>query len=139
MSERIFLDTNVLVYLFDNDAPNKQNRAREIFSRQEFRSRVTISTQVLQEFYVAVTRKLAKPLEPNVAYQAAQDLAVLPVIQVDIPMILSAVSRSQTDQISFWDSLIIQAALAGGVKRLYSEDLQHGRIIEGMYIENPFI
>ncbi|HEX3036626.1 MAG TPA: PIN domain-containing protein [Thermodesulfobacteriota bacterium] len=60
MSERIFLDTNVLVYLFDNDAPDKQNRAREIFSRQEFRSRVIISTQVLQEFYVAATRKLAK-------------------------------------------------------------------------------
>lgn len=80
-----------------------------------------------------------KPLEPNVAYQAVQDLAVLPVIQVDIPIILSAISRSQADQISFWDALIIQAALAGGAKRLYTEDLQHGRTIEGMYIENPFV
>ncbi len=139
MNDRIFLDTNVVVYLFDNDSPEKQSRAREIFSREDFRGRIIISTQVLQEFYVSVTRKLAEPLEPNMAYRAVRDLAVLPVVQVDTSMIFSAISRSQTDQVSFWDALIIQAALVGGARWLYTEDLQHGRIIEGMHIENPFI
>lgn len=139
MSDRIFLDTNVAVYLFDNDAPEKQRRAREIFSSEDLRGRIIISTQVLQEFYVSVMRKLAEPLEPDVAYQAVQALAALPVVQVDTPMIFSAISRSQTDQVSFWDALIIQAALLGGAKQLYSEDLQHGRIIEAMRVENPFL
>jgi predicted nucleic acid-binding protein len=139
MSDRIFLDTNVLVYLFDKDSPEKQRCAREILSSKELQGRIIISTQVLQEFYVAVTRKLAEPLETDAAAQAVRNLATLPVVQVDSSMILSAISRSRTDQLSFWDSLIIQSALAGGAGRLYTEDLQHGRVIEGMRIENPFL
>lgn len=135
---RVFLDTNIAVYLFDTDAPSKQQRAQEIFSDRDYRGRLMISTQVLQEFYVSVTRKLAKPLEPETAYRAVQDLAVLPIIQVDAPLILSAISRSRTDQLSFWDALIVQASLAGGATSLYSEDLQDGRVIDGMRIENPF-
>lgn len=139
MSGRIFLDTNIVVYLFDTDSPEKQRRAREILSGEDLRGRIIISTQVLEEFYVCVTRKLAEPLDPKVAYRAVQDLAALSVIQIDVPMIFSAISRSQRDQLSFWDSLIIQAAIVGGARILYSEDLQHGRIIESISIENPFL
>lgn len=139
MSDRIFLDTNILVYLFDNDAPEKQSRARDILSSRDLKPRIIISTQVLQEFYVAVTRKLAEPLETDVAAQAVRNLATLPVVQVDSSMILLAILRSRTDQLSFWDSLIIQSALAGGARQLYTEDLQHGRVIESMRIENPFL
>lgn len=78
MSDRIFLDTNVAVYLFDNDAPEKQRRAREIFSSEDLRGRIIISTQVLQEFYVSVMRKLAEPLEPDVAYQAVRPWRLCP-------------------------------------------------------------
>ncbi|MBI3328032.1 MAG: PIN domain-containing protein [Nitrospinae bacterium] len=134
----MFLDTNVVVYLFDTDAPSKQQRVREIFSDRAYQGRLITSTQVLQEFYVSVTRKLAKPLGTDIAYQAVRDLTALPIIQVDAPLILSAISRSQTDQLSFWDALIIQAALAGGATYLYTEDLQDGRIIESMRIVNPF-
>jgi predicted nucleic acid-binding protein len=135
---RVFLDTNIAVYLFDTDAPSKQQRVREIFSDRAYQGQLITSTQVLQEFYVSVTRKLTKPLDPETAYRAVQDLAVFPIIQVDTPLILSAISRSRTDQLSFWDALIVQAALAGGATSLYSEDLQDGRVIDGMGIENPF-
>ena len=138
MSGRIFLDTNIVVYLFDTDSPIKQRRAREILSGGD-RGRIIISTQVLEEFYVCVTRKLAEPLDAKVAYRAVKDLAALFVLQIDVAMIISAISRSQRDQLSFWDSLIIEAAIVGGATILYSEDLQHGRRIENIRIENPFL
>ncbi|MEW6747790.1 MAG: PIN domain-containing protein [Planctomycetota bacterium] len=139
MKGRIFLDTNVVVYLFDRDAEEKRRRAREILEREGSLGRLAISTQVLQEFYVAVTRKLAEPLDPAAAYEAVQDLMALPMIQVDPTLILGAITRSRSDALSFRDSLIIQSALAAGSSRLYSEDLQDGRVIDGMTIENPFL
>jgi len=138
MKGRIFLDTNVVVYLFDRDAEEKRRRAREILDREGPLGRLAISTQVLQEFYVSVTRKLAKPLDPADAYEAVQDLMALPTIQIDPNLILASITRSRTDTISFWDSLIIQSALAAGSRTLYSEDMQDGRVIDGMTIENPF-
>ncbi|MDA2933169.1 PIN domain-containing protein [Acidobacteria bacterium AH-259-D05] len=136
---RSFLDSNVLVYLFDRDAPEKRRKARSILEHEGSQSEVLISTQVLQEFYVCVTRKLAKPLKPDAALQAVQNLTALSVVQVDTHMILSAAQRCQKDQMSFWDALIVQAALGGEAKRLYTEDLQHGQTIDGMRIENPFL
>ena len=138
MKDRIFLDTNVVVYLFDGDAEGKRKRAREILESEGPAGRLALSTQVLQEFYVTVTRKLAKPLDPAAASEAVEDLMSLPTVQVDQPLILAAIARSRSDTISFWDALIIQAALGAGCKHLYSEDLQDRRVIDGMTIENPF-
>ena len=87
---------------------------------------------------MSVARKLARPLSADVACQAVKSLAALPIVQVDTPIIFAAIKRSRTDQLSFRDALIIEAALAGGALHLYSEDLQDGRIIAGMRIENPF-
>ena len=126
MKERVFLDTNVLVYLFDADEPAKQQRARTLLSNQELRDQVTLSTQVLQEFYVSVTRKLAVPLDPDTALKAVQDLAVFPIIQIDTPLILLAIQRSRKATVSFWDALILEAALVAGTTLLYSEDFQGG-------------
>ena len=139
MSPRVFLDTNVLVYLFDRDAPEKQARAQEILKTDGASGRALLSTQVLQEFYVSVTRKLAEPLDPEVAYRAVEDLAALPLVSIDTPLILTAIKRHRREQVSFWDALIIEAALTGGASLLYTEDLQHGRVIEGLRIENPFL
>ena len=138
MTGVVFLDTNVLVYLFDADAPSKQKRAREILDKQVRDGQALLSTQVLQEFYVTVTRKLASPLDEQTAEQAVQDLALLPIVQLDSALILAAIARSREDRISFWNALIIQAALSGGAQRLYSEDMQDGRMIEELRIENPF-
>lgn len=138
MSERIFIDTNVAVYLFDKDSPEKQKKARNIFSEKKNRGNLVISTQVIQEFYVVVTKKLSNPLDPQTAYKAVQNLSVISVVQIDTEMILKAITTSQKDTISFWDSLIIQSAIVGGAKKLYSEDLQHGRKFDNLEIQNPF-
>ncbi len=138
MKERVFLDTNVLVYLFDADEPAKQQRARTLLSNQELRDQVTLSTQVLQEFYVSVTRKLAVPLDPDTALKAVQDLAVFPIIQIDTPLILLAIQRSRKATVSFWDALILEAALVAGTTLLYSEDFQDGASFGKLRIANPF-
>jgi predicted nucleic acid-binding protein len=134
-----FVDSNVLVYLFDKDSPNKKAVAQRILQTEGTAGNLLLSTQVLQEFYVTVTRKLAEPLKLNTALEAVRKFAAFPIVTVDVLLILAAIRRSQNDSISFWDSLIIDAALKGGSQRLWSEDLQHGRVVNGMRIENPFV
>jgi predicted nucleic acid-binding protein len=135
---RVFFDTNILVYLFDADDANKQEQARGRFEAETSAGQIVLSTQVLQEFYVAVTRKLAVPLEPETAEAVVRDLSALPMLGIDADRILIAIGRSRRMRLSFWDALIIETALAGGADRLLTEDLQHGQIIDGLLIENPF-
>ena len=97
-----------------------------------------VSTQVLQEFYVIATRKLDPALDAAKAHRAVQHLCALPVVSVDPDMVLSAIRRSQAAQLSFWDSLIVEAAVHGQCQVLLSEDLQDGRVMDGVRIENPF-
>ena len=134
---KAFFDTNILVYLFDASAPAKQQRARKLLDRHTRAGETLLSTQVLQEFYVAVTRKLATTLEPDVAFAAVKDLAVMPTVRVDVPLILSAIQLSRQHQLSFWDALIVRSAIEGGASTLYSEDLQHGQAFETLMVENP--
>ena|SRR5207245_3597738 len=135
---RRFLDTNVLVYLFDGAARAKQARAQELLQQAVRDGFALISTQVLQEFFVAVTRKLAVPLSHEEAERAVRDLTRLPTVEITAEMVVSAIAAMRRYRLSFWDSLIVQAALRGGATVLYSEDLQHGRAIETLTIENPF-
>ncbi len=133
-----FFDTNILVYLFDNSEPQKKAVAQRLLEMEVASGNAVISTQVLQEFYVAVTRKLAKPLPLDVAEQALCDLAAMPVQLIDTHMIMAAVRRNLVDAMSFWDALIVEAALRAGVQVLYSEDLQDDRAIGSLRIQNPF-
>ena len=134
---KAFFDSNILVYLFDTGAPAKQRKAREVLTQHTLAGETLLSTQVLQEFYVVVTRKLATPLDPDAAYQAVRELAVMPSVRVDIPLILSAIQLSRSKRLSFWDGLIVQSALEGGASILYSEDMQDGQVFETLRIENP--
>ena len=136
---RTFFDTNILIYLFDEDAPEKKNLAQELFERETDAGRAVLSTQVLQEFYVAVTRKLADPLSPEIAENVVRNFAELPLIQIDSTLIFTAIGKSRSLGFSFWDALIIAAALSGGAECLFTEDPQHGQSIDGMRIENPFV
>ncbi len=136
---RSFFDTNVLLYLFDNSVPEKKARAQEVFSEEVGAGRAILSTQVLQEFYVNATRKLVEPLPSAVAEAQVQDLARLPLVRVDEVMILAAIERHRSMSFSFWDALILEAALRSGADRLLTEDLQHGQKIEGLRLENPFL
>ncbi len=136
---RSFLDTNVLIYLFDRDEPEKKARAQEVFGREIEADRAAVSTQVLQEFYINATRKLRSPLPPEIAEERVRDFSRLPLVQVDAPLILAAIARSRVLVLSFWDALIVEAALKGGADRLLTEDLQHWQVIEGLRVENPFL
>jgi predicted nucleic acid-binding protein len=137
MASRTFFDTNVLVYLFDADAPGKQSLARDALRRGHERGAVVISTQVLQEFFVTVTRKLARPLPAREAEAALRGLMELSVVQIDPDLILAAAVSSRRDRISFWDALILAAASAAGCEEVFSEDLQHGQSFGGVRIANP--
>ena len=135
---RVFFDTNILVYMFDADDVAKKELACVRFEAEASAGKVLLSTQVLQEFYVSVTRKLSVPLAPETAESIVRDLSLMPIIAIDTERILAAIHRSRMLRLSFWDALIIEAALAGGADRLLTEDLQHGQTIEGLQIENPF-
>lgn len=133
-----FFDTNLLVYLFDSASPEKQGRAREVFSERAQRDEVLLSTQVLQEFYVTVTRKLAAPLSADEAERLVRDFAVFPVVSTDAPLVVAAIALSRRHRLSLWDAMIVVAARAGGATELLTEDLQHGQVLEGVRIVNPF-
>jgi predicted nucleic acid-binding protein len=138
MNDRTFFDTNVLVYLFDADSPIKQARARLLFQEHVQLGRIALSPQVLQEFYVTVTRKLVRPLAGEAALAALAQLSALPLVAIDGALILRAVQLHQKASLSFWDALIVQAALEGNCKILLSEDMQHGRRFGDLAIQNPF-
>ncbi len=135
-----FLDTNVLLCFVDETEPAKKERAAEIVDRDLRSGNIVLSTQVLQEFYSNATRKLQKPLSSEVAEETVREFTrSAQVVQVDIAVILAAVARTGTMSISFWDALIVEAALKGRAERLLTEDLQDGQVVDGLRIENPFI
>jgi predicted nucleic acid-binding protein len=139
MNGRVFLDTNILVYLYDSDAPEKQERARSILERDGASAEITISTQVLQEFYVTVARKFAKRLSEEEALLATRSLCELSLVQVDVALIFDAIRLARRHQLSLWDALIIEAALKAECETLLTEDLQNGQRFGRLRIENPFI
>jgi len=138
MSGKKFADSNVLVYAFDSSEPKKQNIAQNLLKKEGSKGRIIISTQVLQEFFVVVTRKLPKPLSIDDAYNAVCNFAEYPLVQIEKYIILRAIKRSDSDCVSFWDALIIEAALQSDCDILLTEDMQSGRKIDGLTIENPF-
>jgi predicted nucleic acid-binding protein len=138
MSDRAFLDTNVVVYAFDADAPSKQEVARRLLEDLATGGRCVVSTQVLQEFFVTVTRKLAVPLPQADAERATRDLSQFQVVPVDVPIVFAAIATSRDSRISYWDALIIEAARTADCRRLLSEDLQAGRRFGSVVVENPF-
>lgn len=135
---KFFFDTNVLVHLFDADSPDKRKKARALFQKHADAGDILLSTQVLQEFYVTVTRKFARHLDAAAAAEAVSNFAELPMVQIDGKLVVSAIHRSRNSQLSFWDGLIVQAALEGHASTLYSEDMQHGQVLDGLRVVSPF-
>lgn len=131
-----FVDTNVLVYAFDASDAQKQARAVELI---ESGPQFVVSAQVLGEFFVTVTRKLATPLDHATAAAAVERLSRLPVVPVDARLVAAAVQTSHAKVLSYWDSLIVEAAVTAGCDRILTEDLSHGAVLRGVTIENPFL
>jgi len=137
MTGRVFLDTNVLVYAMDDAEPAKQARARALVAEARAGSHV-VSAQVLQEFYNAATRKLARPVPAGVAAEAVRVLSRLTVVPADAALVVAAIELHRRHQVSWWDALILQAALTAGCDRLLTEDLQDGLQLGPLVVENPF-
>lgn len=129
-----FADTNVLVYAFDDDQPEKRDVARALVARET----PTISMQVLQEFYWVVTRRLARPVTPRTARAALRRLSAFPVFVPRPEHVVSAAEVADDSQLAFWDALIVVAAAAAGCEVLLSEDLRTDGEILGVRIRNPF-
>lgn len=111
-------------------------RARELLN--ECAEIAVLSTQVLAEFYVAVTRKLGKPLPAGEARAAVESLCKLEVRPVHMNLVKSATRRSQDSQISYWDALIVETAIEADASALLTEDLQHGQQFDRLRVINPF-
>jgi len=140
MSASAFIDTNIIVYLFDSRSAHKQSAAAELLQRlADDETSVVISTQVLQEAYAALTRKLR--MDPGEALAALQmmEAAAFQVHPVDTALVWRGAQRSVDNGLSFWDALIVEAAIEAGCATLYSEDLQSGRRIDDLVVVNPFI
>jgi len=135
MSDRAFLDTNIFVYAVDNAEADKQKLAQAVLRTT---SDAVVSTQVMNEFFVVATRKLATPLHADTAAAVVEEMAKLVCVAVDAPLVQSAIRAGRRWRLSHWDSLMIEAARQAGCGRLLTEDLTHGAIYDGLRIENPF-
>jgi predicted nucleic acid-binding protein len=137
VTERCFLDTNILVYADDRDAGPKKATAQSILKEALTTASGVLSTQVLQEFFVVATKKLG--VDAEVARRKVELLSTLDIVKIDVEEVLAAIDLHRLHSISFWDALIVRCAATAGCARLLSEDLQHGRTIVGVRIENPFL
>jgi predicted nucleic acid-binding protein len=136
--DNVFVDTNILVYAYDISAGIRHETAKKLLAGLWNSGLGVISTQVLQEFYVTVTRKLPKAIDSKIAKEIVTDLLEWEVVTIEGPMILDAIELSQKHSFSFWDSLIIAAAEKADCTLLLSEDLSSGTSIGKIKIKNPF-
>lgn len=131
-----FFDTNVAVYADDGAFPEKQRIAANLIAEHYRNGTGVVSTQVMQEYYNAATRKLR--LEPELAVRRLRFFARMQVVNATPQLILEATDVHRLNRISFWDAMIVQSAKISGCNTLYSEDLNAGQSIIGVTIVNPF-
>ncbi len=140
MSDRILVDTNILVYSYDLDAGDKRIKSLKIVDRLWDEGNGVLTTQVLAEFFVTITGKVKKPLPISDARQIIEDYQVAWAVFSTTPeTVLRAIDGVARHQLSFWDAMIWAAAQFNGVSTIYSEDMQDGQIIEGVRIKNPLL
>lgn len=136
MTEKFFIDTNILIYTIDNHYPKKKKICRKLLAKLFEDNSGIISTQVLQEFYYIAVNKLKS--DPMIIKELLKSFEDFEIIQVNTTIIHNAIDCSVANKISFWDALIISAAESANCNKLFSEDLNSGQIINGVEIVNPF-
>ncbi len=133
---RSFLDTNILLYCDDRADSRKQAIAVKSWTQLRLSGEGVISIQVLQEYFLNATRKLS--LDPALARRRLEQHAQFQVVIPSVSLVLAAIDLTRLVQISFWDALIVEAARSASCEQLLTEDLQHGQIISGVRVVNPF-
>ena len=137
MSARSFFDTNVLVYSDDKSAPAKQRRALQLIAEHRRARSGVVSLQVLQEYFVTITRKLG--VDRAIARRKVELVAEFDVAAAELADILAAIDLHRLHKISYWDALVVRMAKQSGCAVLLSEDMQSARAIDGVQIVNPFL
>ena len=137
-AERVFIDTNVLVYVYDPEAPAKQSRARGLLIDTLGSGNLALSTQVLQEFYWTVTRKPEVPLPHSVAAGFARQLLAAHVVVPSADLVVAAMERSGGSSLTIWDALILETAESCGASVLYTEDKHLLAADSDIEIVDPF-
>jgi predicted nucleic acid-binding protein len=135
---KVFVDTNVLVYAYDKTAGVKHDGAAKIMRELWDNGRGVISIQVLQEFFVTVTGKIAKPLDTLTAREVVRDLLKWNPVVTTGDILIEAIDIHAAHKYSLWDSLIIASAIEGGAATLLSEDLSDRHSVKNMVVRNPF-
>jgi predicted nucleic acid-binding protein len=136
MTARSFFDTNVLIYADDKAAPAKQRRALDLVAEHRRAGTGVVSLQVLQEYFVTITRKLR--VDHRIARRKVELLTEFDVAATDVTDILSAIDLHFLHGFSFWDALVMRSAKQAGCSVLLTEDMQETREIDGVRIVNPF-
>lgn len=139
MKDRFFLDSNIIIYAKDSRYPDKLAIANKLIENGFAAETGRVSQQVLHEFYVTVTAKLKPGLGHNAAQKITTAFVAWRPLPLDYHLTARAFDIEASYRFSFWDSLIVAAALQQDCERLYSEDMQHGMVIEGLTIINPFL
>lgn len=139
MNGRLFVDTNILVYAHDLDAGIRHDQAVALMKTLWENETGMLSTQVLQEFYVNVTRKIPAPLSPTIARGLIDAYRTWQIEINTLDTVLQASEIQERDHLSFWDAMIVAAAARGGASTLLTEDLNPGQFIEGVEVRNPFL
>ena len=135
---REFVDANVLVYAYDASAGTKHTAAQRLLTRLWDAGTGCVSVQVLQEFFVTVTRKVAEPLPVDEAANRLRELCAWKVFTPMAEDVLHAIALHERAQLSFWDAMVIHGAAELGCDVLWTEDLNHGQSIQGVRIRDPF-
>jgi predicted nucleic acid-binding protein len=133
-----FVDTNVLVYAFDKSGSPKKRAAERLMNELMEEDRLRVSTQILQELFVTLTRKVSQRCSIAEALTVLENLTAWPLVVVDYAAIRAAVGLADEAKLSFWDALVVVAAARSGAAVLYTEDLNDGQEILGVRIKNPF-
>jgi predicted nucleic acid-binding protein len=133
-----FCDTNVIVYAYDTTAGVKHDQARVLLERMWLNGVGVVSVQVLQELFVTLTRKVARPLAPAGARAIVADLATWNLVQPTAPDVLEAIDATIRWKTSFWDAMILTAAQRAGATVLWSEDFSDGQQFDAVTVRNPF-
>ncbi len=134
---RTFFDTNVLVYTDDLSSFLKRKRALDVLNQHKLAKSGVLSLQVLQEYFVTVTRKYG--VDPGVARRKIELFAAFDVVEPALSDVLAAIDLHRLRNLSYWDALVVHTAKQAGCLVVLSEDMQHGQDIDGVRIVNPFI
>ena len=138
MTDKLFLDTNVLVYAYDSHDPQKQQIAQSLLTESIEQENGVLSVQVLGEFFTVVTRHIKHPMSADEAQQVITAMSMLPVQEIDLSLVVRAIDTHRRYKISYWDALIVSAAERSNCVKIVTEDLNDDQTYHGITAFNPF-